>query len=441
VYYYASYTENYLFTIDSIRTTNSVLVDHDMLTGDDRSGIAITDSSVYVIGDNATAVYDLDLTSGVSIPVVNDGLFSDLGAMKLYTLYDSNSGSYPSGTSSFNFDAIAEVNADLSIGSTIIPLGQSISLNTGGSPIVILTGFGQVVIGNGDNEFYKIEIANGNVTNLGTHTLNAYWSENWAIWGNVGFDGTDLIAYYRNGNSGTVTAYNFGTLTTTDVSPLTDYNDMATMTYHPGNGRFYGHYEGGTTTFGGSSESLFYTDVDATFSALSQGFTGCPNSITYTFNTVDLGPDTTVCDYNGALVLEAGFGYQSYTWNGVNNNWNVFPAQQTGTYSVEVVDAANCTLTDNIVVTFDDCASIEENTAANFTVFPVPNNGIFTISMAGQFTATAVEIVNMTGQVIYDASVENGVSQIEVKLNAAPGTYLVRLLSNEGKSERLIIIQ
>ncbi len=443
VYYYAAYRDNSNFTLDSIYSTNSMTVDHNALSGDDRSGIAITDSTVYVIGDNGTAAYDLDLNpaSGISYPILNDGLFSDLAALKLYTLYDSNTGTYPASSTPFNLNAIAELNADLTIGGSIIPLSQTISLSDNANPVMILSGFGHVIIGNGNSEFYRIELNDGSVTSLGNHNVNPYWSESWAIWGNAGFDGVDDIAYYRDNNTNNIVAYNFGTMTTTPLSTISDFSDLATMTYHPGNGRLYGHYEGNTGTFGGNSETLFYTDADATVTITGQGSTGCPNTITYTFNSVDLGPDTTVCNYNGALVLEAGFGYESYTWNGVNNNWNVFPAQATGTYSVEVVDASNCTISDEIVVTFDDCASIEEFNQSNFTIYPVPNNGIFTIALADQLDATSIEIVNMTGQVIYSIPAEQGISQFEVQISAAPGTYLVRLNSSTGSSERLIVIQ
>ena len=53
-----------------------------MITSDDRGGIAITDSTVYVIGDSYTGRYDLELLNpGVQLPV-RDGLFSDMKERK-----------------------------------------------------------------------------------------------------------------------------------------------------------------------------------------------------------------------------------------------------------------------------------------------------------------------------------------------------------------------
>ncbi len=75
------------FEIDSITASNSVVVDHDPLSGDDNAGIAVTDSFVYCVGNSYTVRYDLDLTSGVSLPI-RDGIFSDLQTGALYTLRD-----------------------------------------------------------------------------------------------------------------------------------------------------------------------------------------------------------------------------------------------------------------------------------------------------------------------------------------------------------------
>lgn len=443
-YYYGSFVPNSYDTANTIVLNNSYVVDHDMLTGDDRSGIAITDSTIYIVGDNNTVRFDLNLQNGVSLPRM-DGLVTDLSQNKIYSLYNTVSGQTVDANMGYTqtVDALIELNADLTVGGTIIPFSQSLILDGNSNDVGIYNGFGHVIFQDGNDNFYNVAIPSGTVTSLGTHFIYPYSSENWATWGITKVIGTDTVVYYRDDITGLIKAYDLNTMTSRTVSEISDFSDMACFIVHPSNNRFYFHYEGGTATFGGMSETAGYTDYnDALFFGPSD-ITGCSNQITYTFNTIDLGPDTTVCDGDGAFILEAGFGYNSYTWNGVNNNWNIYPVQDSGQYVVEAIDEVNCVITDTINVFVDNCssASLYEEQMISMNIHPVPNNGKFTINFNTSLVDANVEIIDMTGKTVYQQRDNSGNESMVVSTNLKTGVYLVRVTSQNRVSQQSIVIE
>ena len=443
-YYFAKKIDNYYYQLDTFSVSNYAIIDHDNLTGDDNSGIAITDSTVYIVGDDHTGRFDLDLQNGVALPVM-DGIFTDLAQRKIYTLYNTLTNQYPyNSPSDFDFNAIAELNADLTVGTIIIPLSQTISLNTNNSDVKILAGYNKLVVGNGDNssEYFNIIINSGEVTSLGKHpSIDPKSSENWAIWGMSGYDGADNHAYYKDKNSGKIFDYNFTSQTSTPVSDFNDFSDMACFIVHPINHRMYFHYEYDTPTFGGNNETLGYIDAIDTNSAIPGGTIGCPASITYTFHSIDLGNDTTICTQDGVYVIEAGLGFDSYTWNGINNNWNIFPVQDSGQYIVRAIDAINCISVDTVVVDFQDCAGVNELALDNFTIYPIPSNGQFTISFNDLISNTTVELIDMNGRNMITQTVSAGANSSTINAKVQPGVYIVRISSDKGISQKTIVIQ
>lgn len=442
VIYYSNFTRNDMFTLDTVTNDNALVIDHNAVTGDDRGGIAITDSTVYVIGDNNTGRYNLDLTSpGVSLPVM-DGLFSDLKAKKIYTLYDMASMTTPSNwPSTFDFNAIAELDADLNLTGSVIPLTQTVPMGGNIGHGVMLSGYGKLGIYNG-SEMYVIDIVSGVVDSIGQFNMNYYYSENWLDWGNLGYDGADWIAYYRDWSFGQIVAHNLTTDVVTPVSNFSNVQDLCSFTYHPDNNRLYFHHEY-SGQFGGSSETLGFVDASATIMDNPTGNTvGCPSEIEFTFNTLNLGNDTIICQVDAPYVVEAGFGYNSYTWNGNNNNWNVYPVSQTETVVAAVVDDANCTLTDTIEVTVANCASLEELASDELAVYPNPNNGSFNVAFGTPVANGSVEVVDMKGKVCHTQSWNEVSSTILVETKSLePGMYIVTIGVDNTITKTTIVVQ
>ncbi len=444
IIYYANFITNDKFVLDTVTQDNSYVIDHDMITSDDRGGIAITDSTVYVIGDSYTGRYDLELLNpGVQLPV-RDGLFSDMKERKLWSLYNIGNDEMPyDWPTSFVVDGLIALDQDLNQTTEIIALSSPITMgNYSTQNNGIFAGYGKVGLYNGDSgDFFVIDIASGTVETVANLYLSLYWSENWADWGTLSFDGTDYYANYRSGNSYQIVAHNLSTDVATDITSFSDVSDMATFIYHPVNNRLYFHYES-SGQFGGSSETLGYVDASATIVENPNGTIGCPSEIEMTFNSINLGNDTTVCEYNTPLVLEAGFGYNSYTWNGVNNNWNVYPVSTSGTYTVVAVDDANCNVTDQIVVTVDACAGLNEDQLEQLSVYPNPNNGEFTVQVPSNLTEGTMVVMDLNGRIVIEETFNNNSNGIEINVKGVEnGMYIVRIATNDAQYQTQVVVQ
>lgn len=445
IIYSAAVSSQFEYAINALDTTGFQLVDHESLTGDDRGGIAVNGNYVYIVGDDATARYDLDLQNGTDLPK-RDGIFTDLAQLKLYTFYNTTSPNTPNSDNvdGFTMNALRSLNDDLTLGSEIILLSQPVTVGVQDQG-VILAGYNEVIVGTayGNYDFYHISILNGLVTPIGQHQLDIYGSENWADWGMSGFDGTDRHAYFRHEND-SIVDFNFTTNTYTSIFPITDFSDLSSFIAHPVNNRIYGHYEGNTTTFGGDEEGLFYFQISDTASRLASTSVnyGCPAKNIFTFNTLDLGADTTVCSEDGLYIIPGGFGYNSYTWNGVNNNFNSYAVQNTQQVVLSVVDDASCTLTDSIFVTVIACtAGVEELGVSSMEIYPVPNNGSFQVTFDALKEETQLVIIDTQGKHIADQVISKGETTVSLNIRVQPGIYFVRLVSETGSAQRAISIQ
>ena len=135
-----------VFNITSLSSAGATFYEHNTYTGDDRGGIAVTQQYCYVTGDQNTARYDMpNLTNPVSY-TRRDGIVSDMaGAGTLYTLWNNVTNTDPVGTcTAFTLNAIRTLNSDCSLGNTIIPTSQSISMGSC-NDMAIFNGVGFVV--------------------------------------------------------------------------------------------------------------------------------------------------------------------------------------------------------------------------------------------------------------------------------------------------------
>ena len=75
------------FQVASLTSANCRIMDADPTAGDDRGGIALTQTHVLLTGDSSTARFGLnDLSAGGRLGRVMDGIFTDLATETAYTL-------------------------------------------------------------------------------------------------------------------------------------------------------------------------------------------------------------------------------------------------------------------------------------------------------------------------------------------------------------------
>ncbi len=95
--------------------------------------------------------------------------------------------------------------------------------------------------------------------------------------------------------------------------------------------------------------------------------------------SVDLGPDKTICQGTLGVVLEADPDFVTYKWNGTEG-YALYPANTPGTYIVEATDENGCVSTDKIVISDQLAQSVDlgpdlviENCQSGVTLDAGPN--------------------------------------------------------------------
>lgn len=426
------------FLVDSISVYDSLVVDINDTAGDDRGGIAITPDYVYSVGDDYTVRANAnDLSNQVSLPR-RDGIFSDLATGQLFTFWNTGTNSAPDYEMNwqFTFDAIRTMDENLNFGDILL-LETSLSTE---EYTLILAGKGYVGLGSPTNgKMYVINLNDLSVQDLGQINPVHYGSENWSAWGVLEYDGTDFYGLYRSYNGNEIVRHNFSTDNYTTFKDFgTSISDLSSFTISPWNNRWYFHYENGTTLFGGTTETLGYAAAGSNSTVLSNE-PGCYAEVTAVVNQIDLGEDIVTCESNSPVILFAGNGFQSYTWNGVNNNYNALPVTQSGTYVVVAVDDHNCSITDTVDVLFEPCLGLESNGGELSAVLfpnPVTNQAKVDITIAAN-TDMILSVSDLNGKTVFEESMvlNAGYNSFDLpvsQLNA--GVYLLNLKGNDSNT-------
>jgi hypothetical protein len=140
--------------------------------------------------------------------------------------------------------------------------------------------------------------------------------------------------------------------------------------------------------------------------------------------TANAGANSTICVGQSAILNASGG--DSYTWsNGVANGASVSPTTTT-TYTVTVTAANECTDTDEVTITVDACASLNE-ASNSVSIYPNPFSEVINILWNHAVEATFV-MTDLNGKSIYSGTFVEGMNQINT--NELPaGMYVVRIFS------------
>ena len=442
--------ENY-FTINSFTVNDSVVIDHDGLSGDDRGGIAVTNEYVYIVGDDSTARYDLDLQNGESFPRV-DGLFSDLGNGQLYTLYNPIVG-IPDANNidSMYITEIRTLNADLTLGSGTITLSDSIAFGWDSdynyqSGIFAGNGF-LLLYSSPQSSWFVVDLQDGIVTNLGL-LPNFYgsYSENWAFWGIAEFTESGYSAIYRDDNSTNIVRKGLPDQTPTILASFNDISDMASLTYAPWNNRWYFHFEGGGDFDPNYdyNEALGYaTASDSTGSAMSVNSSACPAEVTVVVDkpTVNLTGGGSICINDAAVAVVGTPAGGVYAGTGLTGNSFNPSTAGIGTHEITytITNAAGCSNTDTVTYVVNCTAGIDENTAQNIRMYPNPANESMFVDLGEVNSTSTLKVFDAAGRLIINQNA-NATSTVKIDVsNLEVGTYIMQI-SGEVNTRKVFII-
>jgi hypothetical protein len=88
--------------------------------------------------------------------------------------------------------------------------------------------------------------------------------------------------------------------------------------------------------------------------------------------------------------------------------------------------------------------AVHEEVAANWSVFPNPGNGDFTITSGNVSGKVQVEVLDMTGRLVgteQHTMTSGGQTALNMAGRLAAGTYVLRLTSEAGRHEQRIVVR
>ncbi|MFN5149872.1 MAG: T9SS type A sorting domain-containing protein [Flavobacteriia bacterium] len=411
VFYYQETPTTQGFGIDTLTSGSALTVDHNTITGDDHGGIAVTQNYIYYVGDGSSVRYDFpSLTNGIAVPK-RDGIFSDLSTGQLYSLWNGTVD--PVGTTialgGYSFSQIITLNADLTLGTTTIPLSQTITTggNYGGPQSGIFSGYGFMIFFNNDNNtFYHIDVTTGLVTQLGTFPFPpSGTTENWSRWGVAEYlNGLYSVVYSTAFNSNRIERLYCSSGTTESVAQFSNLGDVASIAYSPWASKWAYHTEASTDhTTGG--EVIVVLDGSH---ILNYSADRCRKELPVNFYApvVDAGADVTIL--NGTTVQLNGSGGVSCFWSpGVSLddpqlcNPTAGPTVTTE-YFVTITDANGCQGIDSVTVFVSGLGIDENSLESQVTVFPNPSKGDITIDLGtiSMSNDSKIELLDAQGKLV-----------------------------------------
>jgi len=161
-------------------------------------------------------------------------------------------------------------------------------------------------------------------------------------------------------------------------------------------------------------------------------------------HNVSIGSDSTICEDESFIILPTGNSYNSYEWSN-GDNLNYFSVNGSdygvGTHYIHVVASTNigCYSRDTMMLTVEDCTSLNEVGNIDFNIYPNPNSGKFTIKFNNSdLNNVYIDIVDVNGKIIYqNNNISSNNLEIDISENAK-GTYFIRV-NNGGKALHKVI--
>ncbi|MGV6860697.1 MAG: T9SS type A sorting domain-containing protein [Putridiphycobacter sp.] len=153
---------------------------------------------------------------------------------------------------------------------------------------------------------------------------------------------------------------------------------------------------------------------------------------------LDLSIDT---DNN---LLSSNQDNAAYQWVSCDNNYSPILLANQQDYDITSTGSYAVTLNVNGCVDTSACVYIEyvglkKISDITFDIYPNPSNGVFTIQVSEANLAYAIELIDVSGQVIYVRS--NQINQSQIDLELANGIYFINLVSEAGNVMKKIVIQ
>jgi hypothetical protein len=213
---------------------------------------------------------------------------------------------------------------------------------------------------------------------------------------------------------------------------------------------------GGTPTYQFSwSNSFSSEDIGfvgaGVYSVIVTDSLGCSDSAMFTLNdpappVVDASINfSNVCVTDGNYTLAGAPAGGTWSGPGVTGNSFSPSAAGNGTHSLvySYTDPnTSCTNSDTVAVVVNACVGIQSNNAVanSISVYPNPNNGLFTIGYAAYNKPVPVVLYNALGEEINSWMLSGNTTQIDIQ-TLPVGVYTLRIVTETGISSVRVIRQ
>jgi hypothetical protein len=174
----------------------------------------------------------------------------------------------------------------------------------------------------------------------------------------------------------------------------------------------------------------------ATFNMVGGAANGCDSIVTLDLTINGVSDLTTTV--NG-ISITANNSVATYVWLDCESGYAVLPGETAQTFNPIVNGEYAIQLTENGCVDTTDCISIVSvglisNSLANqFTVFPNPTTGQFTIDIINTIEDLNISLFALNGELIETRSFQNS-SSVKFEVNEPAGMYILRISDNKEQS-------
>ncbi len=254
-----------VFRVLALRTNGFIAQEVNTITGDDRGGMAVSPSRVFLTGDSRTGRWGSEfLEGGAALATYYDSLVTDLSTEKVYVLVGASGPLVNGGTDNVAVGLRELDGVTGGLTGEPITLSSTIAINYGTG---FFSGRGRVVLHSG-SRVYDIRLPSGVVSDLGAmNTPSHQYSENWGYWGLAEYFGNALHLVYA------LNEYPVRNIVRTRVpdgqaqvvAQFESLSDLASFTFSTSLSRWYFHYESSGQFFNGdevlgSAKALYTTD-------------------------------------------------------------------------------------------------------------------------------------------------------------------------------------
>lgn len=207
--------------------------------------------------------------------------------------------------------------------------------------------------------------------------------------------------------------------------------ETASLSFTPAAGTTFEWIKNTTTLPTETNTSLTVSEAGMYSIAVENATYACSavsNAIEINVNAnpvVNLGNDITGCENISPVTLNAG-NFATYNWS-TGATTPTIQVSSTGNYSVTVTNAANCSTSDAIQVTIENCAGIEALSLNTIKVYPNPSSDFIQVDLSELDQLMNIQLVDLQGKTVLNSTIQGGKNlQIDIR-DLKVGSYFLRI--------------